>query len=136
MAFDCLRGDSRIMHHDGIMEEKTRWNSRTRRCGYLSRRVLTKADESAPSFRSIIDHNHTSTSTIQSKPKMIMRTHIWVIMLALEWMSVLVLAAPLARGARGSYPKCIRATRKTGMAHYRGWKIVGNDVSQVKSSPV
>ena len=29
----------------------------------------------------------------------------------------------------GSYTRCIRTGRRTGMAHYRGWQIVGDDVS-------
>jgi hypothetical protein len=34
----------------------------------------------------------------------------------------------------GSYPRCIRTGRRTGMAHYRGWKIVGEDVSPSTST--
>jgi hypothetical protein len=40
-------------------------------------------------------------------------------------------AAAVNATSRGSYPRCTRTGRKTGMAHYRGWKVIGNDVSML-----
>jgi len=49
--------------------------------------------------------------------------------------ALLSLSVVSARSA-GSYTRCIRTGRRTGMAHYRGWKVVGDDTvetSTVKS---
>jgi len=44
--------------------------------------------------------------------------------------ALLSLSVVSARSA-GSYTRCIRTGRRTGMAHYRGWKVVGDDVSRL-----
>jgi hypothetical protein len=45
--------------------------------------------------------------------------------------TLLSLSVSLANAASsgGSYPRCVRTGRRTGMAHYRGWKVIGDDVS-------
>lgn len=47
----------------------------------------------------------------------------------LVFISALLGISIVSASSGGSYPRCIRTGRRTGMAHYRGWKIVGEDVS-------
>lgn len=47
----------------------------------------------------------------------------------LSFIFALLSLTPVYAGSTGgSYPRCIRTGRRTGMAHYRGWKVLGNDV--------
>lgn len=66
--------------------------------------------------------------------KMNGRSAVWLLICVWAWVATTVVASPVRGGGRGNYPRCIGKARRVGMAHYRGWKIVGNDVSSACES--